>query len=131
MPITFGAEGDKPPDGVGRMGFGFWWRAGGFISKPVLANPTFRALYLARIKELLDTEFTETKLFPMIDQYRTRLQDEVRFRAVAAREDPEAAIKRFETYLASIKQFVTKRREWLLNQEEIKSAATFDRTRFN
>jgi hypothetical protein len=42
------------------------------------------------------------------------------------KEDPDLARKRFESDLASLKDFVTKRRQWLLEQEEIKTAEPFD-----
>jgi len=128
MATTFGAEGDRPPGGGGGAGFGGGgWRAGGYISRPVLANPTFKSLYLARVKQLLGTEFTETKLFPLIDQYRDRLREEVEFRASVSKEDPVVALERFEQDLASLKEFVEKRREWLLAREEIRSAAQYDK----
>jgi hypothetical protein len=138
MPLTFGAEGDKPSGWKGDkpptgflgpgMGGAMWWRPGGYVSKPLLANPTFRKLFLARLKELLGSEFTEDRLFPLVDQLRDRLQDEVRFRAEASKEDPNRAQQRFESNLASLKEFVTKRRQWLLEQAEIRTAGAFDRT---
>jgi hypothetical protein len=133
MPLTFGAEGDHPPgEASGRpstsYGFGQWWRAGGYISRPLLANPTFRKHYLARVRQLLDTEFTEARLFPLIDGYRDRLAQEIAYRAEVKKEDPQQAQKRFESNLGSLKEFVRKRRAWLLEQEEIRSAGTFDRT---
>ena len=138
LPLTFGAEGDKPPGwnrqrpptGFMQPGMPMWWRAGGWISKPVLANPVFRQHFLARIKDLLDKEFTEERIFPLIDQLRDRLQPEVRFRAEAAMENPAAAQKHFERDLASLKEFVTKRRAWLLKQEEVRAAGPFDRAQF-
>jgi hypothetical protein len=133
MPLTFGAEGDHPPgEASGRpstsYGFGQWWRAGGYISRPLLANPTFRKHFLARVRQLLDTEFTEERLFPLIDGYRNRLAQEITYRAEVKKEDPQTANARFESNLASLKELVRKRRAWLLEQEEIRSAGTFDRT---
>ena len=62
MPLTFGMAGDVPPGWPKNQappeGFGFagaaWWRPGGHFSKPLLANPQFRKLFLARTKELLE-----------------------------------------------------------------------------
>ena len=135
LPLTFGAEGDKPPGwkrerpptGFMQPGMPMWWRAGGWISKPVLANPIFRRHFLARIKDLLEKEFTEERILPLIDQLRDRLQAEVRFRAEAAMENPAGAQKRFEHDLASLKEFLTKRRAWLLKQEDVRTAAPYDR----
>ena len=131
MPLTYGSEGDHPPgEPAGRpsanYGFRTWWRAGGYISRPVLANPIFRKFLLSRIKQLLDTEFSEARLFPLIDRFRDRLAEEVQYRAQVVKEDPDRAQKKFESNLASLKEFVTKRRQWLLEQEEIKTAAPFD-----
>jgi hypothetical protein len=141
MPLTFGSEGDKPPGWRGDrppsgmmmpgMGGAMWWRAGGYLSKPLLVNPTFRKLFLARMKELLATEFTETRLFPLIDQLRDHLLEEVQFRAGVFKDDPDRAQERFERNLASFKEFVSKRRRWLLEQEEIKAAGSFDRALLN
>ncbi len=128
MPLTFGAEGDHPPgEASGRpstsYGFGQWWRAGGYVSRPLLANPTFRKHFLARVRQLLDTEFTDERLFPLIDGYRDRLAQEITYRAEVKKEDPQRAKSRFESNLGSLKEFVRKRRAWLLEQEEIRSAA--------
>jgi len=138
LPLIYGAEGDRPPAWRGNrapsgfmglgMGGAFWWRPGGYISRPLLANPTFRKHFLARLKELLGSEFTEARLFPLVDQMRDRLQDEVRFRANVVHEAPAGAQRRFESNLASLKEFITKRRQWLLEQAEIRTAATFDPT---
>ena len=131
LPLSYGAEGDHPPGEAGgrpsqSYGFRQWWRAGGYISRPLLANPTFRKYFLARVKDLLNTEFTSERLFPLVDAFRERLQDEVNFRARARKEDPDRAQKRFEANLASLKEFITKRREWLLQQEEIRTAGPYD-----
>ena len=74
----------------------------------------------------MGTEFTESKLFPLIDHYREQLREEVEFRASVSKEDPVVARERFEQDLASLKEFVKKRREWLLGREEIRSAAQYD-----
>ena len=105
------------PAGVHRT-----WRSGGYISKPVLANPQFRARYLSRVRELLQTEFTEAKLFPLIDQYGDRLREEVELRASATGQDSARSRQEFESNLTSLKEFVTKRRGWLLAQDEIHNA---------
>ena len=140
MPLSLGMEGDKPPGWRGnRPPAGFmgpvgntpWWRPGGWISKPLLANPVFRKYFLARIKELLNSEFTEARLFPLVEQYRDRLKEEVRFRAQIHKDDPASALQHFEANLTSLKDFITKRRQWLLDQDEIKSAETFDRKQLN
>jgi hypothetical protein len=133
MPLGFGAEGDHPPGERGdrpstSYGFGQWWRAGGYVSRPLLANPTFRKHFLSRVRQLLETEFTEARLFPLVDAIHERLGGEITYRAQVVNESPEVAQRRFESNLESLKEFIRKRRAWLLEQAEIRSAGSFDRT---
>ncbi|MCK6500196.1 MAG: CotH kinase family protein, partial [Nitrospira sp.] len=133
LPLGYAAEGDHPPgEPAGQpsesYGFRSWWRAGGPIARPLLANPIFRKAFLARMKELLGTEFNETRLFPLVDAYRDRLRDEVAYRAQVTNDDPAKAMERFEVHLASLKEFIVKRRRWLLEQPEIRDAGAFDRS---
>jgi len=132
MPLTFGMEGDAPPGwpkdrppprGVADA----WWRPGGYFSKPLLANPQFRKHYLARTKEILETVYTAEIFFPIIDQMGERLKEEVRIRATAIKEDPEQASQRLQRNLASLKEHLTKRRKFLLEQEDIRNAGKFER----
>ena len=78
MPLTFGMAGDLPPGwpkgqpppaffGAGPI----WWRPGGNFSKPLLANPDFRKLFVARTKELLEKVYTEDVMFPKIKALAT------------------------------------------------------------
>jgi len=111
MPLTFGMEGDKPPKlKNGEQDFGFggppWWRAGGDFSRPLLANSTFRKLFLAKIKELLDTTYTQKAIFPLIESMGKRLEDEVKFRAELRKEDPKDAVKRLNKNLDSLREHV-------------------------
>ncbi len=135
MPLSFGAEGDRPagwqgppPQGFRQPGMNLWWRPGGWISKPVLANAVFRRHFLARIKDLLNQEFTEERLDPLIDQLRERLLPEVRLRAEMNHMNGASAEARFKGDLATLKEFVKKRRAWLLAQPEIQRAGAFDPT---
>jgi len=137
MPITFGMEGDTPPGQrqapTRGRGFGFggggpgWWRAPGYFSGPLLANPQFRKLFLARTREILETIYTETVFDPIIEAMADRLRDEVRLRAQLVRENPDRALERFERDLRDRREHVKKRREFLLAQDEIKSAGKFSR----
>jgi len=129
MPLTFGMEGDVPPQWPKNRppprGFGggtAWWRPGGYFSKPLLANPQFRKHYLARTKEILETIYTEEIFFPIIDELGDRLKDEVRIRAEASREDPDEASKRLKDNLRSLKDHLVKRRKFLLDQDELRAA---------
>jgi CotH kinase protein/Lamin Tail Domain len=131
MPITFGMNGDKPPGGRGLGGFfgggPVWWRPGGYFSKPLLANPKFRPLFLARTKEILETVYTETVMFPLIDALGERLAEDVKLRAEIYRQDPKQAAEHLRRNLDSLREHLKKRREFLLEQPEIKSAGQFDR----
>jgi hypothetical protein len=132
MPLTFGMEGDAPPGqenrGGGRPGRGFggegpgWWRPGGYFSRPLLANPEFRKVYLARTKEILETVYTEAVFLPIIDAMGHRLREEVKIRAEIMKEPPERAVERLERHLQQFRDHVKKRREFLLAQDEIKNA---------
>lgn len=135
MPLSFGMEGDAPP-GWGRkqpppgfFGVGpVWWRPGGQFSKPLLANPKFRKLFLARTRELLDKVYTEEVFFPLIEDLGKRLEDEVVFRAETQKTDPKQALVHLRRNLDSLRDHLTRRRAFLLEQEDLKKAGRFDRT---
>lgn len=134
MPLTHGMEGDRPPwapkEGPVPTGFrgNHWWRAGGVFSKPLLANPQFRKQFLARTKEILETVYTEKEFFPVIDKLKDQLSEDVRIRAEAMKESPEEKLAQFDRNLKSLKEHLTKRREFLLAQDEIKNAGKVERT---
>ncbi|MCC6235624.1 MAG: CotH kinase family protein [Verrucomicrobiales bacterium] len=132
MPMNYGAEGDHPPGEPGGQpstsyGFRDWWRAGGVISRPLLANPIFRRHFLARLKELLDTEFTGERIGPMVDALKAKLEDEVKSGSPQSNRSPDDAVRSFESHLASYKEFVARRRAFLLKQPEVKNAGPFRR----
>ena len=119
MPITFGMEGDRPRGDI-------WWRSGGDVSKPLLANPVFRKHFLARTKELLEKAYTEEAFGPVIKALGERMEDEVKYRAEVRREDPKKALEHFRKNLDSLRDHLKKRRDFLLKQDEIKKAGKFD-----
>jgi hypothetical protein len=129
MPLTFGMEGDRPPgqNQGGFFFFGSWWRPGGHFSKPLLANPHFRKPFLARTKELLETIYTKDVFFPLIKDMNDRLEDEVRYRAKLRNEDPKQALDQFHRNIELLRTHLTRRRDFLLRQDEIKNAGRFDR----
>ena len=104
-----------------------WWRPPGFFSGPLLANPEFRKLFLARTKEILESTYTEKVFVPIIDAMGDRLRDEVKVRAAILKQDPERALERFERDLQDLRDHIKKRREFLLAQEEVKNAGKFSR----
>jgi hypothetical protein len=139
LPLTFGRTGDLPPnwtkptppktffETMNQRG-SEWWRPPGYFSGPLLSNPVFRSHYISRIKELLETDFTEDRLFPKIESMQNRLGPEVVVRAKLRGEDEGEARARFERNVDSFKRFVKGRREYLLGQSELKQAAAYDRT---
>ena len=123
MQLTFGMEGDLPPGGgPARFDPSSWWRPGGFFSKPLLANSEFRQRFLARLSQILDQQFTPAEMFPVMDQMASRLRAEVPIRAKTLGQSPEEALKRLDDNIASLKENLIKRREFLLDQSELKVA---------
>jgi hypothetical protein len=127
MSITFGMNGDMPPGGDPGGGFGFdggggSWRPPGWFSGPLLANPQFRKLFLARTKQILETIYTEENFAPVIAAMRHRLEGEVKIRAEIRKSDPARAAQSLKDNLDGCLEHLRKRREFLLAQDEIKSA---------
>ncbi|MBI1842545.1 MAG: CotH kinase family protein [Verrucomicrobia bacterium] len=120
MPLTFGMAGDRPPGGGEPvLNPGSWWRPGGFFSKPLLANPEFRQVYLRRIRQILEETYNEKVFFPIIDAMADRLRPEVAIRAGVIAEDPAKANSRLDQNVASFKEHLVKRRQFLLQQDEL------------
>jgi len=131
MPLTFGMSGDRrPAAGAQRPGgFGFrggpfgggaaWWRPGGYFSGPLLANPQFRKLFIARTKEMVEKVYTPEVFFPIMAEMEKRLEEEVRIRATTIRRDPDQAVAQLRRNMQSLRDHLTKRREFLLAQPEI------------
>ena len=59
--------------------------------------------------------------FPVIDELADRLRPEVTMRAQSLGQDPGKAIARFERNVALLKEHLTKRRAFLLEQDELKA----------
>jgi hypothetical protein len=127
MPLTFGMEGDPRPEGDGGRGgnpFGpgpAWWRPGGHFSSPLLANPQFRKIFLAKTREILEKHYTEAVYFPIIDQMAQRLREDVAFRARFRGGDDDYAARLMEHNVTSLKVHLQKRRAFLLEQDELKA----------
>lgn len=124
MPLSFGMNGDRAPGG-GFFGGGgtVWWRPPGYFSGPLLAHPEFRKVYLQRIKDLLDKSYTEAVYFPLIDDLAARLEPEIRLRAQLMNGDPTRAAEQFARQVRSLKDHLSKRRQFLLEQPELKALA--------
>lgn len=120
MPLSFGMEGDRPPAGPQGMR-NSWWRPGGHFSRPLLANQTFRKIFLRETKRILETIYTEKDYFPVMDALAEQLKPEVAQRAKLVGEPVEIALKRLQSNIDSLKRHLSKRRAFLLDQEELKS----------
>jgi hypothetical protein len=125
LPLTYGMEGDVSPPldpnsptrrERGAFGGLSWWRRGGYFSRPLLANPEFRARFLARLRNLCETEFTEEKLYPWINELERRLEPEVRVRALASGENEKASLREFHSDIESLRRFIKGRRAFLLQE---------------
>jgi len=126
MPLTFGMEGDPRPHGEnsGRNPFGpgpAWWRPGGYFSSPLLANPQFRKIFLAKTKVILEKHYTEAVYFPIIDQMAERLREDIAFRAKFRGGDDDYASRLMEHNVTSLKVHLQKRRAFLLEQDDLKA----------
>ena len=64
---------------------------------------------------------------PLIKAAGGRLEDEVRYRAKLRNEDQQAAVRALHRDLDVLREHLTKRRNFLLAQGEIKDAGKFDR----
>ena len=121
MPLTFGMTGDRPPrldpnskanNTPGPFGGVSWWRADGYFSGPLLANPEFRRLFLVRLREVCNTHFTEEKFYPVIDAMEKRLEPEITVRARG--DDPIRALQVFRHDMQSFRNQVMFRRKFIL-----------------
>ena len=126
MPLTYGMNGDRSPgfNPLSRalnqgnpFGNGVsWWRQPGYFSGPLLANPEFRKLFLARLREICTAIFTEEKMFPIFDAMEKRLEPEVRVRAEIFGEDPRNALRVFHNDMQSFRNQVQNRRKFILSE---------------
>jgi hypothetical protein len=110
MPLTFGMNGDQRPENAG------WWRPPGYFSGPLLANPRFRALYLARLRIILNTIYTREIYFPLIDNQALRLRQDAILRAQQRNEKPDSALGALAGTVDAFKRHVVQRREFLLRE---------------
>jgi spore coat protein CotH len=118
MPLNYGSAGAQTPNG----GHGFaagglqWWRDGGYFSSPLLANPQFRKVFLAKTKSILEKVYTKEVYFPLLDQLAAKLKDDVILR------DGPGGTAELAHNIASLKTHLEKRREFLLKQAELQGA---------
>ena len=91
-------------------------RPPGWFSGPLLANQEFRKAFLARLKEMCTTIFTEEKMIPLIDAMEKRLETEVAIRAELFGEGKQAALQQFHHEIQSLRNQVKYRRQFILKQ---------------
>jgi hypothetical protein len=115
MPLTMGMKGDRGPrggwGGGGPFGGAMWWRPPGWFSGPLLANPQFRKLFLARIKELCQTEFTEQRFGPVIQALGNRLREETKAQGGRGSQQLDRDIESFHRQLVNRRKFLLKELE--------------------
>jgi hypothetical protein len=118
MPLSFGmgARESLGFGGFGGFGGGGWMRPPGWFSGPLLANREFRKAFLARLKEMCTTTFTEEKMVPLIDAMEKRLAPEVPIRAELVGEGRQAALEQFHHEIQSLRNQVKYRRQFILQQ---------------
>ena len=71
------------------------------------ANPEFRQGFLARLRGLCQSTFTEPELFPVINALEQRLEPEM--------QGPEA-LAEFRRHIQSFRDQVTHRRKFILSE---------------
>lgn len=121
MPLNFGMNGAKEPASwLARRrhpwGSVEWWRPPGWFSGPLLANPQFRQRFLQRLATLCQTEFTEERFGPVIDDLAAKLEPEVPWRARAIGGDPSWALAEFKADIDSFRRQLKERRAFLLQE---------------
>jgi spore coat protein CotH len=130
IPLTFGmndARGGRGGGGFGGGGGPFggnteWWRPPGYFSGPLLANPHFRKVFLARVRSILDDVYTEQIYVPFIDDLVRRLGEDAALRAPNDGGSAAAAKREWARSGEFFKTHLRGRREFLLKQKELVNA---------
>ena len=121
LPLTSGMAGDRSPRSFfggrgGPFGGASWWRPPGYFSGPLLANPEFRKVFLARLQALCHSEFTEPQFMPVIDALEERLWPEVAIMAQANRRSVQQAERDFRAQIDSFRRQLKYRRSFILRE---------------
>ena len=117
LPLNYGMNGSvRPPSGGGSGSgpFAGWWRSPGSIAGPMLADPSFRQQFLARLRVVATTGFTEEKIFPLIDAMEKRLEPEIASSAQLSNAAAAPALTRFHADIQSFRNQVRNRRKFIL-----------------
>jgi hypothetical protein len=129
LPLTFGMTGDRPPGrgviaGIFGGGGATWWRPAGCFSGPLLANPNFRKVFLERTRKVLQEVYTEERYDALIDEMAGRLEADATLRATLRGEPAEAGKQTLARDAKLLKMHLAKRRQFLLEQDELKTAGS-------
>lgn len=122
FPLTSGMEGDRAPSRLfsffnrGPFGGTAWWRPPGYFSGPLLANASFRRLFLARLESACHETFSEPSFLPVIDGLEKRLLPEVRHRARIRGRNPSSAERQFRADIESFRRQLKHRRTFMLKE---------------
>jgi hypothetical protein len=116
MPLTFGMDEGRGPRNRGVFAGNGWWRPPGWFSGPLLANPEFRKVFLARLGDICTNAFTEEKMLPLINALEKRLEPEIPVRAHLTGQSPRQALGRFYDDIQSLRNQVKYRRQFILEQ---------------
>jgi spore coat protein H len=118
LPLNFGMNGATAPSRWGRdegpWGGPSWWRPPGYLSGPLLANPQFRARFLARLKVFTEEHFTPEKMNSLIDQLEKKLLPEIKFQAQSTGEGGNRALQEFKNNIQSFRNQAEERRRFIL-----------------
>jgi hypothetical protein len=115
MPLTYGMDDGRGHSNRGFFGGG-WWRPPGWFSGPLLANPGFRRVFLAKLNEICTNAFTEEKMVPLINALEKRLEPEIPIRARLMGQNPRLALDRFYNDIQSLRNLVKYRRQFILEE---------------
>lgn len=102
VPVLLGARLFPGPTGWNRMADRFF------------SDPALKKRFLLRLDELLRTEFTEEKLFPILDAYEAQLRAD----APRDRERWPGEAGSLRSGIADVKFFIQKRRQFLTAEIE-------------
>jgi len=90
------------------------------LADRLLSDPVLRSRFLARLKELVEKEFTTEKLFPLLDQFEAAIAPDA---AQDRHRWPNFSSGDVSRGIAGVKQYVEQRRAFLLSGlEKLKSA---------
>ena len=113
MPLNYGSA-EAVRSGFGRGGQ-MWWRDGGEISKPLLANPEFKKRFLARLKELTETVFNDVDFGARISNAEELLNIEVALQARTRGTDETSAAESLGGIMDGLREHLKARREFMLS----------------